>query len=306
MELAARYAEVRARGGIADLSARTKLRLTGADRVRYLNGQVTNDVRKLQPGVSLYACVTTAKGKLSADVQITAGPDFLLVDADPSLRESLLARLERYIIADDVTIEDVTDSVALLHLLREGNPSALPELTDGAVVTSRRVGIAGADLFFPSERKPEILDHLSTERREISEELLEILRIEAGVPRWGFELGEDTLPPEAGLDLTAIDYHKGCYIGQEVISRIKSVGHVNKELRGFVAPDGAKLTPDMLLFHGEKPAGRLTSTTHSFGLERPVALGYLKRGIEAETLTARTAAGENTCTVEVKALPLVA
>ncbi len=100
------------------------------------------------------------------------------------------------------------------------------------------------------------------------------------MPRWGAELTEETLPPEAGLDQTAIDYHKGCYIGQEVISRIKSVGHVNRHLAGFTAP--APLAPGMTLHPADDPgktAGEITSAAWSFGLETWAALGYLKRGI---------------------------
>src|SRR5205807_2368267 len=103
------YRECQAQGGVADLSDRTQLVLTGPDRVRYLNGQVTSDVRKLQSGQTQMACVTTAKGKLCADICITAQEDALYVDAEGSLREALLARLERYIVADDVAIEDATE-----------------------------------------------------------------------------------------------------------------------------------------------------------------------------------------------------
>ena len=141
--------------------------------------------------------------------------------------------------------------------------------------------------------------------------MVETLRIEAGIPRWGAELSEDTIPVEAGLDKTAIDYHKGCYIGQEVISRIKSVGHVNKELQGFISTDDRPLKAGMLLATPDAPdrkAGWLTSVTYSFALEKPVALGYLKRGTAAETLNARPAndAGtENTYPVLVKELPFI-
>src|ERR1700744_3443390 len=114
-EAAARYAEFRRRGGVIDLSARTQLILSGPDRVRYLNGQVTSDVRKLQPGHAQMACVTTAKGKLSAEICITALEDSLIIDAESSLREALLARLERYIVADDVAITDATDTQKLWH-----------------------------------------------------------------------------------------------------------------------------------------------------------------------------------------------
>src|SRR5437870_3117970 len=109
------YAEARRRGALIDLSHRATWHVRGADRVRFLNGQVSNDVRKLKPDEAIRACVLTAKGKLCGDVFISAAPDFLRIDAEPSLRETLSARLERYIIADDVTLEDVTDELRLFH-----------------------------------------------------------------------------------------------------------------------------------------------------------------------------------------------
>jgi len=134
------------------------------------------------------------------------------------------------------------------------------------------------------------------------------MRIEAGVPRWGAELSEDTLPPEAGLEEAAIDYHKGCYIGQEVISRIKSVGHVNRRLAGFTA--AGPLAPGMTLHAPEEPArnaGEITSAAWSFGLECWAGLGYLKRGLAHGAyamLDARSPDGA-AVSVQVRELPLV-
>src|SRR5712672_1893590 len=104
-------------GGWVDLSDRAKFRLSGADRVRFLQGQVSNDVRLARTDAALYACVMTVKGKMSADVFIRTEPDAFCLDAEPELREPLAARLERYIIADDVTLDDVTDSHALVHVI---------------------------------------------------------------------------------------------------------------------------------------------------------------------------------------------
>jgi len=142
----------------------------------------------------------------------------------------------------------------------------------------------------------------------IDEPLAETLRIEAGIPRWGFELGEDTLPPEAGLDRTHIDYHKGCYIGQEVISRLKSVGHVNRQLTGFVSEAGAPLSPGMAIFAAASATqtGVLTSAAYSFALEKPIALGYLKRGSPLDGLIARPVESTDAeVRVVVRTLPFV-
>jgi folate-binding protein YgfZ len=299
--------EYRQRGGVVDLSARTQLILTGADRVRYLNGQVTSDVRKLQPGQTQMACVTTAKGKLCADICITALENALVVDAEPSLRETLAARLERYIVADDVTIEDATDTHALLHYLAPDTPPAGHPAEKAA---ARRFGRDGWDLRLPRADFASARDSLLGGHVVLDESLAELLRIEAGIPRWGHELDENTLPPEAGLDATHIDYHKGCYIGQEVISRLKSVGHVNRRLTGFVAESrDAVLATGMALSAVESGAastGILTSAAFSFTFEKPIALGYLKRGSPTGALFARPAdANGAPVVVTVRELPFV-
>ena len=281
--LLAAYLELPVRGGVADLSDRVKLLLTGADRVRYLNGQVTSNVQKLAAGQTQPACVTTAKGRLCAEVLITALDGALFIDADAALRDTLPARLERYIIADDAVLEDVTDTRALLHFI--GPPPPAP---DGAhCARARRFGREGWDVLLPAAQK----DALLFQHPLLAPALLETLRLEAGLPRWGRELGEDTLPPEAGLDRTHIDYHKGCYIGQEVISRLKSVGHVNRHLTGFVSEDGVPPAVGASIFAPgkERALGTITSAAFSFALEKPIALGYLRRGSPTSGLLARPA-----------------
>ena len=302
--LHAAYQELQTRGGIADLSARVELVLTGADRVRYLNGQVTSNVQKLAAGQTQPACVTTAKGKLCAEVLITATAHALIIDADAALRDTLPARLERYIIADDVTLADATDSRALFHFI--GPP---PPALDGAwCAQSRRFGRDGWDVRLPSAAFASIKAALFSQHLFLDDALLETLRIEAGIPRWGRDIGEDTLPPEAGLDRTHIDYHKGCYIGQEVISRLKSVGHVNRQLTGFVAEDGSPLTVGASIFApGEaRSIGVLTSATFSFALDKPIALGYLRRGSPTSGLIASPAAATGAETrIAAHSLPFV-
>jgi folate-binding protein YgfZ len=288
------YRGFQAHGGIADLSGRLKLRLVGSDRVRYLNGQVTANVQRLEIGHALAACVTTAKGKLSAEVVLHATSEALYIDADPLLRETLPDRLARYIIADDVEVEDVTESFHLIHLTGEIAPAS--DLADSAVYADRhrRYGRAGWDLLLDDSAFQASWPELTSRLVQLGPVLQETLRIEAGIPRWGAELNADTLPPEAGLDRTHIDYHKGCYIGQEVISRLKSVGHVNRELTGFVAVENASIEAGMAIFapdNPDKPIGLLTSTTFSFALEKQIALGYLRRGAAFPELLARSAGG---------------
>ena len=268
--LAATYAEAISRGGLLDLSDRAKWHLSGADRVRYLNGQATADIHRARADAALTACVTTAKGKLSGVIFVSAAQDFLRIDAEPELRESLAARLERYIIADDATLEDSTDAECLFHLLPFASPSSgVIKDCDGAEIrTATRLARPGTDIIAPRSERARLLAALTAGHTLIPAPLAESLRIEAGIPRWAAELTEETLPPEAGLDHTAIDYHKGCYIGQEVISRIKSAGHVNRRLAGFTA--STPLAAGMTLHPPGEPAGtagQITSAAWSFGLE---------------------------------------
>ncbi|MDB6154804.1 MAG: hypothetical protein JWL90_3257 [Chthoniobacteraceae bacterium] len=306
MTEAAAYREFLLNGGIADLSDRVKLALKGADRVRYLNGQVTSNVTKLRETQS--ACVTTAKGRLCAEIMVTAAADVLFVDADAALAETLPARLERYIVADDVELVELPSDTRLLHFLGV-MPSVLEKLAGGAPLQrSRRYGIDGWDLWTNAGTLAAIrLEGVAF----LSDSLLETIRIEHGIARWGYELDEETLPPEAGLERTHIDYHKGCYIGQEVISRLKSIGHVNRQLTGFISND-APLASGMRIFNGApvgegmepKPIGTITSAAWSFALEKPVALGYLRRGAAIEGLVARLP-GMPGVSITAQALPFV-
>lgn len=307
MSAAELYADFLARGGVADLSARVKLRLTGADRVRYLNGQVTANVQQLAAGQALPACVTTAKGKLCGEVMLHATADALLLDADAVLRDSLPPRLERYIISDDAALEDVTDQLHLLHIFGEVAPASDLAAAALSVDRARRFGRVGWDVWLAPAAFADVWPQLAQRVAVLTPELLESLYLEAGIPRWGRELDETTLPPEAGLDRTHIDFHKGCYIGQEVISRLKSVGHVNRELTGFVALDAAPLVPGAALFppdSDERSVGTLTSAAWSFALEKPIALGYLRRGAAFPELIARAADGTET-RVAPHSLPFV-
>jgi folate-binding protein YgfZ len=281
------YRDFLQRGGFAEMSQRFGLVIRGADRVRYLNGQITSSVPRPETGATQAACVTTAKGKLCAEIDVAALPDALIVDADCSLRETLPARLERYIVADDVTVEPVADGLRLVHFL--GHRPELVGIAPERVHRSKRMGREGWDVWIEAAALESLRPSLLRAYAELPEALLESLRIENGVPRWGFELDENTLPPEAGLDRTHVDYHKGCYIGQEVISRLKSVGHVNRTLVGLVS-GGAALCPGQEIFSPASPetsAGRITSAAWSFALEKPVALGYLKRSVSREGLFAR-------------------
>ena len=265
-------------GVFFDLSGRTKLRITGNDRVRFLNGQITNDARKATESTATEACVLNAKGKLNADIFLSAAPDCFWVDADPDLQKALPARIERYIIADDVQIDDVTDRFSIFHVLS----GAAPDVADcQRILSTRRFAETGWDLWADSEFHDAVSQQLSSMFRFFDGASAEILRIEHGIPRWGRELTEEIIPVEANLEEHTIDYEKGCYIGQEVISRIKMSGQTNKRLCGLISLHDTPLRAGMKLASTSangKQVGWITSATRSERLGKEIALGFVKRG----------------------------
>ena len=281
----------RATGKLFDLSSRTKLRVSGSDRVRFLNGQITNDIRKATETRTIEACVLNAKGKMDAHVFIRAQGDWFLVDAAPEVRGSLEPRLERYIIADDVHIEDVTDQLSILHLLNADTPHVVSECT---VSSAMRFADPGWDIWMGATNRDEIFRQLVSEFEFCDAGCAEVLRIQQGIPSWGRELTPDIIPIEANLETRCIDYEKGCYIGQETISRMKMSGQRNKRLCGLMASAQSPLAPGMQLLaeSDDKNVGWLTSTAGTESPPRQLALGYVKRGFNAAGSRLRAIAGE--------------
>ncbi len=255
-----------------DLGRPSLLEFRGPDAVRFLNGQVTQDVRRVAgTGISLPSCVTDAKGRLQFRVDLTSGPDGgLWVAGLPDWSEALEARLTRYLIADDVEVVNLTGSYHLVHFTGNvGDPPA------GVIVRgSVRFGSDGMDWWIPDGMEPDFPDEASL----LEGEELEATRISRGLPAWGRELLEGMLPPEAGLDQSDISYHKGCYIGQEVISRIKSAGKVNRKLAKFVIASDEHTNAGPLVDANGAPSGELTSVSPRKSAGGREALGFVKRG----------------------------
>jgi folate-binding protein YgfZ len=299
-----------AQGAFFDLSSRVKLRVTGADALRFLNGQISNDLRKATAGFAIQASVLSAKGKLNANVFISTETDSFVLDGDPEVREELPARIERYIIADDVQIEDVTERFAIFHVTGEIKPALSQSLR---TVQAGRFGCPGWDIWAERTEGERVRQELSASLASCDEECAEIFRIERGIPRWGRELTDQIIPTEANLEATSIDYSKGCYIGQEVISRIKMSGQTNKRLCGLVSISGAPLRPGMRLVPDDgdgKEVGWITSATRSPRLEKEIALGYVKRGFNSvaarfQAIAPENSGGATNIAVELVAVPFV-
>lgn len=297
-------------GAFFDLSPRVKLRLTGADALRFLNGQISNDLRKANADFAIQASVLSAKGKMNANVFISTEADSFMLDADPEVREELPARIERYIIADDVQMEDVTEQFAIFHVTGEAKPVLSRPLR---TVQADRFGCPGWDIWLERAELERVRQELSATLVSCDEECAEVFRIERGIPRWGRELTDQIIPTEANLEAASIDYSKGCYIGQEVISRIKMSGQNNKRLCGLVSISGTPLRPGLRLVPGEgdgKEAGWITSATRSSRLEKEIALGYVKRGFNSlgsrfQAISPENSGGEINVPVELVAVPFV-
>jgi len=332
-EPVAEYVALQQTAGVLDLSFRSRICLTGADRARFLHGQVTNDVNRLSPGAGCYAAITTAKGKMEGDLNIYALADELLLDFEPGLTEKITARLEKFLVADDVQIVDVA---ALYGLLSVQGPKAgeviaalgifpaLPakplqsvKISDAMLgeiylVAIVRTAFSGFDLFVPTDSLAAVADKLIAAAKSIGGRAcgwgaLENSRIEAGIPRYGADMDESNIPLECGIESSAISYQKGCYIGQEVINRIHSIGHVNKELRSLRLASELSALPIKgdKLFHGDKEAGYLTSAAKSPITGSISALGYVRREANAPgtELTLRSAGGETKVAISASPLP---
>lgn len=312
---AERAQAIRAGAGLFALERRGVVRVGGGDALRWLNGMVTGDVAALAPGGPAgvaehgYALLLTPIGRIVADLEVVARPEGFWLDVERASVAEVLARLRKYLIADDVRLEDASDAIARFGVEgpRAGTivERALPELEAlGAVLADFGwSGESAWQAFVPAERSA---DAWSVLRRsggadlvEGDEAVLEVLRVEAGVPRSGFELGEDVLPPEAGLD-RAISTTKGCYTGQEVIARIASRGQVKHRMVGLRRLDGALPAPDAPIEVDGRRSGEVTSAARS-AVAGAIALGFVGRA-DAEPGTRVRVGGAD---AEVCALPFV-
>lgn len=301
---------VRNNVGIADVSYRVRHRLTGEDRAKFLHRIISNDIESLTTGQGTYAMLLTHRGKIITDLNITVLEDAISIDTAPETMESLFSELDKYIIADDVELSDVTAETGAIavHGPKSGDLvqsvlglngiATLPERyncvreADGdfkhtiVCVRTDSTGEMGWTLYTVAEALGSLWETLMTEGERFNVQpigwnALESLRIEAGVPRYGTELTDAVIPLEAELE-HAIDFEKGCYIGQEIVARMKYRGHPNRLLRGLevdgkpIPQDDCKLHRNATVFDGDKAVGWVTSSTFAPTLAQEIALGYVR------------------------------
>lgn len=318
----AEHAAARKAAGLFDFSFRARFSATGNDRVRFLHGMVSNDVKGLVPGKGVYAALLDVRGHILADLSIYSLEDRLLVETDADLVEKALQTLGHYNIGGRVPLERLDLRALSLEgpeasgILRDALEISLPGAEEFSHVSARfgdeslhvaratSTGEEGFEIWAPPEEILHVWNLLLDRGRSrgllpCGTRALESLRIEAGIPRYGSELGEDTLPLEAGL-FNALSFNKGCYIGQEIVERARSRGHVNWKLVGLFTEAAQSPAPGEKLLRDGKEAGEITSACVSPTLERTIALAYLRKEASEPGTTLILASGAR---ATVMALP---
>ncbi len=323
------YNAVREGGcGVIDLSSRGRLRVGGSEAVMFLNGLITNDMKTLAEQHWMPAVFPNVQGRLIAAVRVIRlkGDWSFLLDTEAATRSAVLKTIERFTMAGDFKVTDVTDETAMFTVqgmrAKEIVGSVLgvsnAEIPcDGVFETTWKetsvTGIRashtaedGYDLIVSREAATELLNELlNAGCTRISDETFETLRIEAGIPRFGQDMDETNVITEANLD-DAISFTKGCYIGQEIIIRIKHRGHVAKKLSGLLLEQEAVVQPGAIIWSAdEKEIGQVTSTTFSPRLGRSVALSYIRYEHLALGTVVKVATDNTEVPATVSKLPLV-
>ena len=319
---------VRQSVGVVDLSHRGRLRFAGSDRSVYLHRIISNDVEGLSVGEGNYATILTNRGKIIADMKVGVFEDFIDIETNAETRSILYQELDKYLIADDVTIEDFTEhtsavgvhgpkSAELMQEIYGLDVGTLPEYhnvvheIDGRRIICARAnetGEAGYNLCTASESIEWLWDTILTKGRAVGAApigltALNSLRIEAGIPLYGAELSDSIFPGEAELE-QAISFEKGCYIGQEIVARMKYRGHPNRLLRGFeIASDVPPQSGDRL-FDGDKEIGWMTSAVVSPTLEKTIGMGYIRVAFTDEGSQVEVETTGSRMNATVRLLPL--
>ncbi len=285
--------------GVYDLNSRAKIALTGGDRVRWLNGMVTNNIRDLAQWHGVYAFLLNPQGHILGDLYAYNRGDSLMIDTDQSQPEKLRATFDHYIIMDDVEVNDVSDKLTAIGItgpkvreilratgfeIAEIQPLQFVDVTwrnvAVAVVRSDNASVVSYELWLQPDQATGLRDALTKAgATPVGAAALELLRIAAGIPRYGQDIRERDLPQETEQE-RAVHFSKGCYIGQEIVERIRSRGNVHRKFTGFevlgtLPAVGTKIQAD------GRDIGEITSVASLplAGGERLVALGYIRREV---------------------------
>src|SRR6266496_33566 len=324
----AEYSAVRDGGaGMIDFSSRGRLLVSGSEAVTFLNGLITNDMKTLSVNSWMPAAFPNVQGRLLAAIRIIHHDDGFLIDTEDATHDKVLKLLERYTLAGDFRVKDLTNETALLSIQgKQAEEIVRPVLGERAAKVERQKVVTaelengndvtiirathtaedGFDLFIEANDAEQLRKLLiNASAQPVGPDVLETLRIEAGIPRYGIDMDESSVVTETNLD-DAVSFTKGCYIGQEIIVRIRHRGHVAKKLTGLLlegeveCENGARI-----LSADRKEIGRVTSCTFSPQLKCPLALGYVKYDYLVPGTVVKIMSGEKEFAAAIAALPLV-
>jgi folate-binding protein YgfZ len=321
------YAAVRDGGaGLIDLSSRGRILVSGSEAVMFLNGLLTNDVKTLELNSWMTAAFPNVQGRLLAFSRILHLENGFLFDTEAAAHQTVLNKLERFTTAGDFRVTDLTATKSMISIQGvratqvmenvfgesasslERNRVAKLEFRSTAVevILATHTGESGFDLFMNTDQVEIIWQAICDEgATPVGSEALDVLRIEAGIPRYGIDMDDTRVVLETGLD-EAVSFTKGCYIGQEIIARIHWRGHVAKKLAGVQFDDRIQARAgDKFLSTDGKEIGLLTSAVFSPRLNRTVALGYLKYDYLALGTEVEIVAGDSAKQGKVTPLPFV-
>jgi folate-binding protein YgfZ len=315
--------------GLVDMSFRGVIELTGSDRLRWLNGQITNDVKDLKAGEGKLAAVLNVKGHILADLAVYGLSDAIWIDLNRDRARIVRDTFDRYIVADDVVAENASDRYAHLMLvgpmaqrfMGEAAGISAADLTPWShteawlsgihvrIIASRWLGTPGYDVIVGAEaagKAWEGLVNLGLPRglRPVGMAALDLLRVEAGWPWYGVDFDDNNLLMES-LTPNHVSFTKGCYLGQEVVIRVEHQGHLNKKLSGLLVAGQAVPPAKADILSGERKVGTVTSATFSPTLKRVIALGYVRHEFWDPGTKLRVVSGERSLDAEVASLPFV-
>ena len=335
-DASAQYAAVRETGaGLIDLSSRGRITVGGSEAVQFLNGLITNDMKTLAEGSWMPAVFPNAQGRLLASVRVARLKDIrsenatvpsYLIDTEAATHDALYKTLQRFTMAGDFRVNDISSETAqytvqgkrAAEVVRPVFGSALTNLPEHGAATitwkgvevtvldATHTGAKGLDLIVRAESARELWESLvNAAATPVGNDVFDVLRIEAGIPRYGVDMDDTNVVTETNLD-DAVSYTKGCYIGQEIIARIKYRGHVAKKFTGLTFGDGVKVTSgDMIRSLDDKDIGRITSATFSPKLTRSIALGYVKYDYLASGTPVKVMHDGKECIANVTPLPFL-
>jgi folate-binding protein YgfZ len=282
------YQALREHAAWLDLSGRGKIRATGEDRARLLHAMTTQQVEELKPGDGAYAFFLNAQGRILGDANLFCFEEYFLLDTEPETRQKLFEHLDRYIIADDVTLEDQTEEVATLAV--EGPEAAsvleklgapIPEAPYGTSAWGDRIiarvsstGSAGFFVFLPASGRSELTARLAGVPQATADEA-RLVRIEHGHPRYGEEITERYLVQETG-QTHAVNFTKGCYLGQEIVERVRSRAQIHRVLRRLEIDALEPPAAGTKLTSGGADAAEIVSSAFSPAFAKVIALAYVR------------------------------